>query len=123
MTSKERVAAALNFEESDRVPVSALFVPEMQEELRKYLNINANSDKNSAALAGDLMNRIGTALGNDMVKVQAGMENMFYVPGDEEYVTNWGVTLKRVVNATGVYTENIHGPLQGPDGLLDSQCQ
>lgn len=120
MTSKERVAAALNFEESDRVPVSALFVPEMQEELRKYLNINVNNDGLSSALAGDLMNCIGTALGNDIVKIQAGMENMFYVPGDEEYVTNWGVTLKRVVNATGVYTENIHGPLQGPDDLLGS---
>lgn len=120
MTAKERVATALMFEEPDRIPVSALFVPEMQEKLRRHLNLSTTAGNQSPALANDLVHELGIALGNDMIKVQTGMENMFYVPGDEEYTTDWGVVLKRVENSTGVYTENIRGPLQGDDSLLDS---
>lgn len=122
MKSKERVAIALNHDEPDRIPVSALFVPEMQEKLSKHLGLDMNMTEGSVALANDLVCELGIRLGNDLVKVQAGMESMFYVPGNDEYTTNWGVVLKRVENSTGVYTENIRGPLQGDDSLLDSYC-
>ena len=39
MNSRERVEMALNFEQPDRVPVFASFVPEIDQRLRTELNI------------------------------------------------------------------------------------
>ena len=120
MSSKERVHIALSHEKSDRVPCNALFVPEIQETLAARLGIDYNVPEGEPALATDLVCRIGAQLGNDMVKVQAGMESMFYIPSDkEEYVSTWGVKMRRAQNETGIYTENIGGPLEGDDVLLD----
>lgn len=121
MTSKERVRMALNFEEPDRVPISALFVPEVQALLAAHLSMAPDTGlDNSPVLGGEFMCKIGTALGNDMVKIQAGMENMFYVPGDEIYVTEWGVALKKVSFGTGEYTDVIDWPLAGDDAKLSN---
>ena len=121
MSSKQRVQIALAHEKPDRIPCNALFVPEMQDLLASHLKIDSHIPENQPALANDLVCRIGTLLGNDMVKVQAGMESMFYIPSDQtEYTSNWGVRMMRVENHTGIYTENIGGPLEGDDSLLSS---
>ena len=119
ITSKERVRIALSHEKPDRIPCNALFVPEMQELLAVHFGLDSKAPEGQPALASDLICRIGALLGNDMVKFQAGMESMFYIPSDQdEYVSSWGVKMKRVKNKTGEYTENIGGPLEGDDSLL-----
>lgn len=121
ISSKERVRIALSHEKADRIPCNALFVPEMQDLLADYFGIDSKIPEGQPALASDLICRIGAILGNDMVKVQAGMESMFYIPSDhDEYVSTWGVKIRRVKNDTGIYTENIGGPLEGDDSLLNS---
>lgn len=120
LSSKERVRIALAHEQPDRIPRNALYVPEMQDLLAAHLGVSTELSEGQPALASDLICRIGAMLGNDMVKVQAGMESMFYIPsGQEEYISNWGVKMRRVRNATGIYTENVGGPLEGNDSLLN----
>src|SRR5512133_2848951 len=99
MNSRERVATALNFEEPDRPPIFASFVPEIETRLRQQLSIS------------DL--DIGAALGNDMIKVCVGLENSFYGEPAPEYTDAWGIRWRYVRNGTGVYTEIAAHPLAG----------
>jgi len=89
ISSKERVKIALSHEKPDRIPCNALFVPEMQDLLAAHFGIDSKIPEDQPVLASDLVCRIGAMLGNDMVKVQAGMESMFYIPSDlEEYISS-----------------------------------
>ncbi len=119
MNSRERVETALNFNQADRVPVFASFVPEIEQRLRGEFGIS------------DL--DVGAALGNDMVKCCAGMEMSFYGQPQPEYVDAWGIGWRYVENDSGVYTEIAEHPLAGdmakldayeiPDPLEDSQYE
>ncbi len=105
MTSRERVQLALNFEEPDRPPVFATFVPEIAERLR--------------AATGCREPDLGVALGNDMVKTCVGLELSFYGGGQPEYTCPWGIRWRWARNESGAYTEIVGHPLAGDYGKLD----
>ncbi len=106
MNSRERVEIALNFEQPDRTPFFASFVPEIEERLRRAFNI---SDAD-----------VGAALGNDMVKCCAGLEMSFYGKPEPEYTDAWGIRWRYIKNDSGVYTEIAEHPLAGDRDRLDT---
>lgn len=105
MNSKERVRKALAFEETDRPPFSATFVPEIDRKLR--------------AIVGYEEYDLGVAMGNDMVKTAVGFEKSYHASPNNEYICKWGCTWHNVNNETGEYTEIIKHPLAGDESLLD----
>ncbi len=117
MNSRDRVWTSLNFQEPDRIPVFASFVPEIENRLRELEGISEYD--------------LGVALGNDLVKSCVGLEMSFYGQPEPEYVDPWGIRWKYVKNQFGVFTEIADHPLRGdpkklddyqiPDPLEDSQ--
>ena len=97
---------ALNFEEPDRTPVFASYVPEIEKKLRQHTGIT-DAD-------------LGVALGNDMVKDCVGLELSFYGQPEPEYTDDWGITWRYVKNEFGVFTEIVDFPLAGDKSKLDS---
>lgn len=116
MNSRERVIASLSFEQPDRPPVFATYVPEVERMLR-HTGINSYD--------------AGIALGNDMVKSCVGLETSFYGNPYPEYTDKWGIGWKYSHNSFGVFTEIVHHPLAGdmdrlhqfriPDPLEETQ--
>jgi len=106
MIARDRVLAALNFEEADRPPVFASFVPEIEERLRDRFCIDALD--------------LGAALGNDLVKSCAGLEASFYGGPEPEYTDPWGIRWCYAKNAFGSFTEIAEHPLAGDPSRLDS---
>jgi uroporphyrinogen decarboxylase len=106
MNSRQRIEMALNFEQPDRTPFFASFVPEIEKRLRSELNISELDT--------------GIALGNDMVKCCAGLEMSFYGTPEPEYTDAWGIKWRYIKNNTGVYTEIAEHPLAGDLVKLDS---
>ncbi|RLB98043.1 MAG: hypothetical protein DRH90_22440 [Deltaproteobacteria bacterium] len=96
----------MNFEQPDRTPVFASFVPEIDQKLRSELNISEMD--------------CGVVLGNDMVKCCAGLEMSFYGQPEPEYTDAWGIKWRYIKNDTGVYTEIAEHPLAGDMSKLDS---
>lgn len=105
MNSKERVRAALCFEEPDRVPVSAEYVPEIKKKLRQRV--------------GDEEKDVGVTMGNDMVITHHGFAASYYLKEDSEYYGEWGCKWKYFRNPSGSYTEVIERPLED-EKKLDS---
>jgi len=105
VNSRERIEMALNFEQPDRTPIFASFVPEIEEKIRGEFNISEMD--------------VGVALGNDMVKSCAGLEMSFYGKPEPEYVDNWGIKWKYVKNGFGSFTEIAEHPLAGDHEKLD----
>lgn len=106
MNSKERIGVSLNFEQPDRTPVFASYVPEIEAALRKAEGIEEYD--------------LGVALGNDMVKSCVGLEMSFYAKDEPEYTDDWGIGWKYVKNDFAVFTEIAHHPLAGDYSKLDS---
>jgi len=119
MTSHERVQMTLEFQEPDRCPVFASYVPEVELKLRKT--------------TGTKEFDLGVALGNDMVKDCVGLELSFYGEPYPEYTDAWGIKWRYVDNEFGRYTEITEHPLAGhkskleafqiPDPFEDSQYE
>lgn len=106
MNGKERVRAALNFEETDRPPAFASFVPEVTSRLREEI-------------FGDTLD-LGVALGNDMVKDCVGLEKSFYGGPEPSYTCPWGILWRHFRNDFGHYTEIAEYPLSGDTDKLHS---
>lgn len=106
MNSRDRVLSCLNFEQPDRPPVFASYVPEIEQVFRKTKGINSYD--------------LGVALGNDMVKSCAGLEKSFYGQPYPEYTDNWGIRWKYSHNNFGVFTEIAEHPLAGSTDKLSS---
>lgn len=96
---------ALDFEETDRPPLFATFVPEIESLLRRELKIDEPD--------------LGAALGNDLVKSCAGLEESFYGGPGEEYVDSWGIGWRYQSNRFGTFTEIVDHPLAGDRSKLD----
>ncbi len=106
MNSRERVQTALNFEQPDRIPVFASFVPEIEQRLRRQFDISELDT--------------GAALGNDMIKSCAGLEMSFYGKPEPEYTDRWGIRWRYVKMDSGAYTEIAEHPLAGDMAKTDS---
>lgn len=106
MNSRERVQTALDFEEPDRPPVFATFVPEIEARIREAAGIDEPD--------------LGVALGNDMVKACAGLEMSFYGGPEPEYTCPWGIRWRWVRNEFGQFTEIVDHPLAGDKSKLEA---
>ncbi len=105
MNSKERVLTTLTYEEPDRVPISATYVPEIAGRLRVVL--------------GDEEPDLGVALGNDLVLTAHGFATGYYLKEENEYVDEWGCRWRYVAHKTGSYPEIYERPLDD-ETMLDS---
>ncbi|GHU63432.1 uroporphyrinogen decarboxylase [Clostridia bacterium] len=101
MLSKERVKTAFSRKEPDRVPITAEFVPEVQEKLLAHFG-----SKDGYEMA--------VALGCDVLFSSAGIGTSYYGEG-EEYVCPWGATWKYFENEFGRYTEIVDRPLENDE--------
>ena len=106
MNSKERVEAALNFENPDRTPIFATYVPEIETILRDQFGSNELD--------------LGVVLGNDMVKDCVGLECSFYGQPEPEYTDEWGISWRYMKNDFGVFTEIVDSPLALDKSKLDN---
>ena len=98
MNPKERVRVALSFEEPDRVPVSADYVPEIGKKLSQRVE--------------DKEMDVGVAMGNDMAITTHGFAASYYLKEEPEYYDEWGCKWKYFRNPSGSYTEVIERPLE-----------
>lgn len=98
MNSKDRVCSALSFEEPDRIPISARYVPEIGQSLRKIEGYDEFD--------------LGVAMGNDIVFIPDGFSTGYYYSNEEYYTCDWGCRWENVRTATGVYSEIIGRPLE-----------
>lgn len=108
MNSKERVLTAINHEEPDKVPIDIWMVYEVQEILRKYLDVDISSD--SFALA--------KALGNDVLFRYMGISECFNSIYKEErkigenlYQDDWGIKWKKISQGRNIYSGFVEHPL------------
>ena len=101
MNARQRVLAALNHEEADRVPVDLWFTSEVEDLLSPLCDGLRGID-------------LRVALGHDLVMTDSPNIGASYeLPGTpEEYVCEWGVRWKWVTHAQGGrYTEAVAHPL------------
>jgi uroporphyrinogen decarboxylase len=116
MTSKERMATAMEHEEPDRVPFMATFVPEVELALkRRYAGeIRRISDSGQMKYQG--MSALDILFGHDMLLLTYGLSTGYYrdTPSDT-YVDEWGIIWKKIPYQTpagaGFYTEIVGFPL------------
>ncbi|AOQ23636.1 hypothetical protein MTAT_12180 [Moorella thermoacetica] len=106
MNSKERVKVSLAFEEPDRVPISATYVPEIAQRLREVV--------------GEQELDLGVAMGNDMILTGHGFSMSYYYKDTDVYYCEWGVKWQRFNNNYGSYWEIVEHPLAGDDSKLNS---
>lgn len=112
MTSRERVMAAINFQEPDRVPLdigggmSTSIVEEGYEELKKHLGVTGetrvmNKTFRIAMLDEAVMQRLGCDCRPLMIRPPSR-----WVPSPSEpgtFKDMWGITRKQVYYADGCY--------------------
>ncbi len=124
MTSKERLQAAMEHEEPDRVPYMATFVPEVE------LRLKEKYKKELAGIGSDVeikyqgMTELDILFGHDMLLLTYGMSTGYYRETDSDtYVDEWGIKWKKIpyetINGTGYYTEIVEFPL-ADDSRIDS---
>lgn len=118
MNSRERVITALNHEEPDRVPLSASFVPEFAQILRKHLGLHHHPFNPHGGVVHDLEE----ALDLDLIQYAVGLANSYYASIEEKYTCEWGILWRQVAYGTpfgtGSYTEIVHHPLADDEALM-----
>jgi len=92
MNSKERVLAALNHKEPDRIPRLASFTPEFANRLCKHFGIEDDLFNPHGGTEHDLELRIG----NDILLTAQGFANSYYKSLEEDYNDEWGIGWKVV---------------------------
>jgi uroporphyrinogen decarboxylase len=126
MTSKERVLAALNFEEPDRVPLDCWLSPEITDTLKAHFGLTDASDPFA------LLKR----LGHDVLYRRVGFCEGFGTVDDESkkiaenlYQDEWGIKWRYQAQEFGGYCEMVEHPFadirkydvfQWPDPLIIS---
>jgi uroporphyrinogen decarboxylase len=123
---RERVAAALGHEATDRCPWQTTFTPEFAERLRFDMGFVAASSAHNPHGAGNPYD-LEIALDQDVLITSVGWANSYYGEG-AEYVDEWGIGWKSVPYKTpfgiGHYTEPLGHPLAGADaqGIARYEC-
>ncbi len=108
MTSKERILAAINHEEGDKVPIDSWLAPEVAEQLINILEVDTSSD--SFALP--------KRLGNDVLYRAIGFCEGFGTIfdeskkiGDNLYQDDFGIKWSEKKQQYGSYCEMVEHPL------------
>jgi len=112
MTHRDRVAAALERERTDRAPMQIAFTPEFARRLRADLALEGEPSGNPHAAEAEY--DLELAVGVDILRASVGWVNSYY-KGDRPYVDEWGVGFVPAPYATrfgtGYYTEPLGHPL------------
>jgi len=120
-TSRQRVIAAIEHREPDRVPVDINPVPEFYLNLRDYLGLEIEEDIKPGFMEEAIPHpEVLSALGADLISVKLGSPKGRRPsrPREGLVVEDWGVGLKRVYQpGGGSYLEPVHHPLA--DATLD----
>jgi len=123
---RERVAAALRHESTDRCPWQTTFTPEFAERLRADMGFAAALGAHNPHGAGNPYD-LEIALDQDVLITSVGWANSYYGDG-AEYVDEWGVGWKSAPYKTpfgiGHYTEPLGHPLADADaqGVARYEC-
>ncbi len=121
MKHRDRVIAALNHEETDRVPFQATFTPEFANRLRAYYGlVPLRSEPHHREWYGYELEAL---CGQDALQASVGWSTNYYLK-EEPYTDNWGVKWKIDAYETpfgeGKYTNLNGGPLAGDEPDVDS---
>ena len=124
MTSKERLQAAMEHEEPDRVPYMATFVPEVELRLKEKYKKELAGIRSDVEIKYQGMTELDILFGHDMLLLTYGMSTGYYRETDSDtYVDEWGIKWKKIpyetINGTGYYTEIVEFPL-ADDSRIDS---
>jgi uroporphyrinogen decarboxylase len=107
MTHKERILAAVNHEEPDRVPIDVWYTPEAEKKLLAHLGEDTGKLSLYAADGGYLPH----LMGHDMLITWLGPCTSYYMKDSPEYYDEWGIKWRWVDTATGSrYTEMVEHP-------------
>jgi len=112
MRPRDRVAAALEHVQPDRVPFQSTFTPEFAARLRADLKLE--DARNHNPHGGGNRYELEIALGQDLLLTSVGWANSYYLH-EQDYVDEWGVGWRVVPYTTpfgvGRYTEPHVHPL------------
>ena len=108
MTSRERVLAAINHEEPDKIPIDSWMAPDIGDTLVKLLNLDLGEDRFA----------LDKRLGHDMLYASLGIcdgFNSIYKPerkiGDNLYQDAFGIKWGKKSQEYGFYCEMLSHPL------------
>lgn len=108
MTHKQRLLAAINHEEPDRVPLCAWYTPEAERMMLRHLGADSDATETYKAAGGALP----ILMDHDFLISWIGPCTSYYADAHEEYTDEWGITWKWFKNsAGGAYTEIVKHPL------------
>jgi len=108
MTHKERLLAAINHEEPDRVPICAWYTPEAELKLLRHLGVESDATETYKAAGGPLP----ILMEHDFLISWVGPCTSYYADQADEYTDEWGIGWKWFKNAAGgAYTEMVRHPL------------
>ena len=105
LSSRQRVAAAIRHEVTDRVPLDMWWTPETAAKLKKHLNVSSHAE-------------LRDALGLDIVWIWAeynGPIREYPAPGT--VTSYWGFVTREVEYDGGSYQEFCHHPLAGVESV------
>ena len=114
-TSRQRVVAAIEHREPDRVPIDLNPVPDFYLRLKEHLGLEIAERINPGFMEEAIPHpRVLAALGVDLISVKLGRARgpRRPTPSGDLVVDSWGVGLKRVHQSCGgSYLEPVHHPL------------
>jgi uroporphyrinogen decarboxylase len=120
-TSRERVIAAIEHCEPDRVPIDINPVPDFYLNLKDYLGLEIEEEIKPGFMEEAIPHpKVLSALGADLISVKLGSPKgrRSSRPREGLVVDNWGVGLKRVYQpGGGSYLEPVYHPLA--DATID----
>jgi uroporphyrinogen decarboxylase len=120
-TSRERVIAAIEHREPDRVPIDINPVPDFYLKLKSYLDLEIEEEIKPGFMEEAIPHpQVLAALGGDLTSVKLGSAKRPRPapPQPDLVVDDWGVGLKRVFQPSGgSYLEPVYHPLA--DATID----
>lgn len=119
MTSRERILAAIDHRQPDRVPVNYLGTPETDQKLRAHFGLTPPGD----VRPGDMVDNdwdLLDCLGGDLRTLRLHYTGPALARFDDGRAQNyWGVIKRPVRNETGLFMESCYLPFAGFESLDD----
>jgi uroporphyrinogen decarboxylase len=113
-TSRERVIAAINHIEPDRVPIDVTPLYDFYINLKSYLKLEINEEVKTGLSMEviphpDVLRKLGVDISS--VKLGSPTQSVFFTRSDGTIQDEWGVIYQKIRQTTGSYYEVIHSPL------------
>jgi uroporphyrinogen decarboxylase len=107
MTHKERLLAAINHEEPDRVPINVSYTPEAEIMMLRHLGVDSVQTETYRSAGGPLP----ILMDHDFLVSWMGIAEGYYGNPADEYTDEWGIGWRWVTYPSGAYTEMVKRPL------------